>query len=309
MGKTVSIIGAGRVGRELGRRLRLLGWRVGVVVTRTPASARAAVRWIGAGIAQTTLSGEILSANLVLITAPDRAIADVAGQLAESVGAEQRVRPFAVAARKKRRHLGPPVPVVLHTSGSLSHEVLKPLAKRGAALGAMHPMQTFGRNAHPDFRGSVFGLDGDARAVRLGRQIAKSLGGVPVEIDARKKAAYHCAGGFAAQHVLAVLESGVRLLTDVGLTRQQAVRSLCKMARQTLDNLERRGAAAAWSGPVARGDFATVAKHIAVLRNYPADFRAAYESLTRLVIQLVAARPRQLLKQLEVVAAQGKAKR
>ncbi len=298
MKHTVSILGAGRVGRELGRRLRLLGWSVGVVMTRTPASARAAVRWIGGGRAQTKLSTDVYAADLILIAVPDRAIADCAHELAV-VGADLRVRPRG----KSSGYFGPSLPVVLHTSGSLSHEALAPLAKIGAGIGTMHPMQTFGRGGRPDFHGSVFGLDGDARALRMGAQIAKALGGTPVVIDARKKAAYHCAGGFAAQHVLAVMEAGIRLLRDVGLTRQQAAGSLCKMARQTLDNLEQRGPAAAWSGPVARGDFATVTKHIAVLRNYPAEFRAAYESLTRLVIQLVAANPKPLLQKL---AAAGK---
>lgn len=295
MSRTISIIGAGRVGRELGRRLRLLGWRVGAVVTRTPASARAARRWIGAGKPQVKITTDIFAANLLLITVPDRAIEDVAHQLAR-IGADLRVCPPLRA--KPGGHKGPPLPIFLHTSGSLSHEVLAPLAHLGAATGAMHPMQTFGRSGRPDFRGSVFGLDGDPRAVRLARQIAKALGGTPVVIDARKKAAYHCAGGFAAQHVLAVIEAGIRLLTDVGLTRQQAARSLCKMAHQTLNNLEYHGPAAAWSGPVARGDFSTVTRHIHILKQYPVDFRNAYESLTRLVIELVARDPQKALRAL-----------
>lgn len=305
MRKTVSIIGAGRVGRELGRRLQLLGWRVGAVVTRTPASARAAVKWIGAGSAQTALSREALNSDLLLIAVPDRAIADVATKLVGFVGAAPRVRPQR--AGDKGRHAGLPLRgvVVLHTSGSLSHEGLAPLAKTGAAIGAMHPMQTFGRAGKPDFAGTVFGLDGDARAVRVAGRIARALGGTPVEIDPRKKAAYHCAGGFAAQHILAVLETGVKLLTDSGLTRKQAVRSLTKMAHQTLNNLEQHGPAASWSGPVARGDFSTIARHIKVLKRYPRDFLAAYVSLTRLVIQLVAKNPR-VLKRLNRVIEKPK---
>jgi len=295
--KTLSILGAGRVGRELGRRLRLLGWRVDAVVTRTPATARAAVRWIGAGRAQTNISADVFAADLILIAVPDRAIAEVANQLA--VSATALSARDSGRGKKGRGGVKPPLSVALHVSGSLSHEVLAPLSRAGVAIGAMHPMQTFGRAGRPDFRGSVFGLDGDARALRLATQIAKALGGTPVVIDARERAAYHCAGGFAAQHVLAVLEAGIHLLRDVGLTREQAARSLCKMARQTLSNLEEHGPQAAWSGPVARGDFATVRKHIAVLRQYPAEFRSSYESLTRLVIQLVASHPRKSLQELE----------
>ena len=292
----MAILGAGRVGRELGRRLRLLGWRIGSVVTRRVASARAAVRWIGGGEAGSKFSAEMLAADLLLIAVPDRAIAEVAGEIVALSGRDRK------RGREHRRGVRAARGIALHTSGSLSHEVLAPLRAAGFAIGAMHPMQTFGRNGRPDFAGSVFGLDGDARAVKLAREIAKALGGTPVEIDARRKAAYHCAGGFAAQHVLAVIEAGIQLLRDVGLTREQAARSLCKMARQTLDNLERHGAEAAWSGPVARGDFATVRKHTEVLRKYPADFLAAYEALTRLVVRLVARQPDRILRELRGVS-------
>lgn len=300
MKKTVAIIGAGRVGRELGRRLKLLGWRVGAVVTRTPATARAAVKWIGAGTPRTQITPDVFAADLILVAVPDRAITEVVHKIgAVAAGLSSQATP-------QRGGVKPPLQgiAVLHTSGSMSHEVLAPLAKLGAAIGAMHPMQTFGRAGKPDFAGTVFGLDGDGRAVRLAGKIARALGGTPVEIDARKKAGYHCAGGFAAQHVLAVLEAGVRLLTDAGLTRQQATRSLCKMARQTLENLEQHGAAATWSGPAARGDFSTIARHLKVLRRYPPDFLTSYISLTRLVIQLVA-KDRRVLKRFDRVVKSG----
>lgn len=288
MKRTVAIVGAGRVGRELGRRLRLLGWRIGAVVTRAPASARAAVRWIGAGTPHGSMPSQGMDADLILIAVPDREIESIAKNLAELSRTSAAGRP-GVTPRKQ---------VALHTSGSLSHEALRPLMRAGIAIGAMHPMQTFGQRARPDFRGTVFGIDGNAAAVRLARRIARELGGTPVEIDARKKAAYHCAGGFAAQHVLAVIEAGVRLLRDAGLARADAVRSLCRMAHQTLDNLQRHGPAAAWSGPVARRDFATVAKHREVLKTYPRDFGLAYEALTRLVVTLVAANPAKVLRAL-----------
>jgi predicted short-subunit dehydrogenase-like oxidoreductase (DUF2520 family) len=284
MKKTVAILGAGRVGRELGRQLRRCGWRIGAVVARRPASARAAVRWIGAGKAAVQAPAEALSSDLVLITAPDRAIAKIAEELAGRGAAKSCART-----------------IVLHTSGSLDHTVLAPLAARGAAIGAMHPMQTFGRQARADLRGAVFGLDGVPRAVRLARRIAQSLGGMPVVLNRQRKVAYHCAGGFAAQHVLAVVATGARLLQDAGVPRRAVWRTLCNMAHQTLRNVEQHGATAAWSGPLARGDVATVARHVAVLRRYPPEFLVAYDSLTRLLVRLVAAKPTRLLRSLRSV--------
>ena len=78
----MAIIGAGRVGRALGRRLHELDWKIGAVVTRSGVSARKAVRFIGAGKARATLSREVLASRLILISTPDDAVAKVAAELA-----------------------------------------------------------------------------------------------------------------------------------------------------------------------------------------------------------------------------------
>src|SRR5277367_6040545 len=52
MTRVLSIVGAGRLGRTLGKRLREQGWRIGAVVTRSAKTSRAAVRAIGSGTAQ-----------------------------------------------------------------------------------------------------------------------------------------------------------------------------------------------------------------------------------------------------------------
>src|SRR5271170_6198382 len=126
MRTTLGFVGAGRVGRALGRRLRELGWKVGAVVTRNESSARSAVRFIGAGVPQAGLSRRILASSVILIATPDGAISEVAKDLAR-MGAEEL-----------RGH------VVLHTSGALDASVLRAVRECGAATGSMHPLQTFG---------------------------------------------------------------------------------------------------------------------------------------------------------------------
>lgn len=269
------------MGRALGRMLRQRGWRIAAVTARTPARAAAAVRAIGAGRTQSSITAEALRADVVLICTPDAAVAPVAAHLARLAGRG--------SLRGK---------VVLHTSGALSSSALAPLARRGASTGSMHPMQTFGRRSAPRLDGVIFGLEGDAKAVRLAARIARSLGGVPVRIPERDKAAYHCAGGFAAQHVLAVMEAGIQILLRARFPRRQAFRALDNLARQTLENLGAHGPRAAWTGPVARGDFATVARHVQVLQRYPREFRRAYAELTRLAVLLAAPRPGRLLRRL-----------
>ncbi len=302
MPNTVAIIGAGRVGRALGRALRERGWRVGAVVTQSRATARAAVRAIGAGRPQPGAWSELFAADAILIALPDRTIAGVAKRLAEVVGADLRVRPLANAGLAKRgRHTGLPLQgrIVLHTSGSLSHAVLAPLRAAGAAIGAMHPMQTFGLGARTRLDGVVFGLDGDARALRVARRMVRSLGGIPVNVKPQRKVIYHLSGAFAAPHLLAVLETGVRILMHAGYPRKQATHALCFMAQQNIANIERYGPRKAWTGPLPRGDWGTVAKHLAALRSFPPEYKQAYVAIARLAARTLANNPRQMLRDLD----------
>src|SRR5437879_13869054 len=77
----VAIVGAGRVGCALGKRLHQKGWRIGPVITRSMRTARAARRRIGSGKPQAGLSEAVIAADLILIATPDRAIAETADAL------------------------------------------------------------------------------------------------------------------------------------------------------------------------------------------------------------------------------------
>lgn len=283
MSRTISIVGAGRVGATLGKRLRELGWRIGAVVTRSAATARAARHTIGAGTAQGHHSAEICNADVVLMAVPDTQIAKVASTLARIAGR---------ACRGK---------VVLHTSGALDSSSLAPLARLGARTGSLHPMQTFSGRGAPNLKGVVFAIEGHPRARRVAAQIARQLGGVPVTIEGSGKPAYHAAGALAAGHALALIEAATRILIAQGFSRRRAVGALLPLTRQMLENFERHGPRAAWTGPIARGDFAVVAQHAKALRRFPREFAQAYAALARLSARLLAKNPAPMISRLNRV--------
>lgn len=273
MSRTISIIGAGRVGATLGERLRELGWRIGAVVTRSAATARAARRAIGAGAPRWRLSADILNAEIVLIAVPDGKIAPVAGSLSHIAGR---------ACRGK---------IVLHTSGALDKSALAPLARLGAFTGSIHPMQTFTGRGAPNLKHVIFAIEGHPRARRISAQIARQLGSVPVTIEGSGKPAYHAAGALAAGHALALIEAATRILMAQGFSRRRAMGALLPLTRQMLENFERHGARAAWTGPIARGDFAIVAKHAKALRRFPREFAQSYAALALLGARVLAKNP------------------
>ena len=277
MRRTISIIGAGRAGQTIAKRLRKLGWRIGAVVTRSRRSAQAAVRAIGAGTPHAALTPEALDADVILLSVPDDVLENVARRLANISG--------AVLAKNKRAK------IVLHTSGALDHRVLAPLTRRGASTGSMHPMQTFSGRSAPRLDGVIFSIEGDAAARAAAQKIARSLGGTAVIIKSDHKPAYHASGTVVAGHALALVESATQTLMQIGFTRRRAAQALLPLIRQMLDNYESLGPQAAWTGPLSRGDYATIAKHTKALSRFPREFQDAYRALALLSAHVLSKKP------------------
>jgi len=273
MARTISIVGAGRVGQTLARRLRQLGWRIGAVVTQSKKTSQAAARAIGGGAPRARLTPDVLAADVLLITTPDGALKNVAQALANF---------------HKENYRGK---IALHTSGALDRRVLAPLARRGVSTGSLHPMQTFSGRGTPQLKGVIFAVEGDRAALRTAQAIARALGGVPVAIRGNSKPAYHAAGALVAGHGLALVEGATQTLTRLGFSRRRAQQALLPLIRQMLDNYERLGPQAAWTGPISRGDFSTVAKHGQALRCYPGEFKDSYAALSLLAARVLSKRP------------------
>jgi len=290
MQNSLSIIGAGRVGQALGRRLHELGWKIGTVVTHSEASARRAVRFIGAGKARAGLTRQVVVSQVILIATPDDEIPVVAQELARIGDEELRGK------------------IVLHTSGAMDCTTLKPLQQRGAKIGSMHPLQSFSGIAVPSLEGKIFTIEGETHAVRMARRIARALGGSPLRIAGNKKLLYHAAAAMAAGHVLAVEEAATQLFVSLKMKRSEAVRALLPLTRQVLENFERLGPRAAWTGPLSRGDYEIVKAHLDALREAPKEFVHTYEALNRLAARVLSQNTDGMLAELEKISLQQKPK-
>jgi predicted short-subunit dehydrogenase-like oxidoreductase (DUF2520 family) len=245
-GLRFSLVGPGRVGTSLAR------WAVAAGAELVTTAGRAE-------LADLATAGQ----DLLLIAAPDAALAEVAERLAG----------HAQAA------------VALHTSGSRDAEVLAPLRAAGSWPGALHPLKAFPRPlpALEQARGVFFALDGDAAALRLARRLVAAWGGVAGEVPPAARPLYHFAATLAAGGVATLLAAAAELAARAGLPAAVA-RGYLELARGTVAaaiaatpaSPERAetagapgaesGAAAVLTGPVARGDLATFERHVEALR-------------------------------------------
>jgi predicted short-subunit dehydrogenase-like oxidoreductase (DUF2520 family) len=261
----VGIISAGRVGTALGVALE----RADHVVVACSAISRASRQRAQRRLPDTPVlpvPDVAASAELLLLAVTDTELAGLVSGLA----ATSAVRSGTIVA---------------HTSGVMGIDVLEPLARQGCIPLAIHPAMTF-TGSDDDIarlRGTCFGI---TAADDVGDAIAQALvlemGGEPFRVREDARTLYHAALAHAGNHIVAVLADSLEALRAAcgaeqieDQPRDLAERILGPLARAALENTLQRGQAAL-TGPVARGDAAAVAGHLAALAKLDPQLAQAY---------------------------------
>jgi predicted short-subunit dehydrogenase-like oxidoreductase (DUF2520 family) len=148
--------------------------------------------------------------------------------------------------------------LVGHTSGATPLSALASAAAHGAAVFGLHPLQTIA-SEDADLRGAGCGIAGSSdRALAVAHELAQALGMEPFELDDDQRSAYHAAASIASNYLLGLEATAEAVAAGAGIAPEDARRLLGPLVRQTVENWLAHGPSAALTGPVARGDEATV---------------------------------------------------
>jgi predicted short-subunit dehydrogenase-like oxidoreductase (DUF2520 family) len=204
------------------------GGRLGTVIVR-------ALRSAGRIVDGPAERGEVPNGELLLLCVPDAEIPAAAATVAGAA------------------------PLVGHTSGATPLSALAPAAAAGAETFGLHPLQTV---AGPDARldGAGCAVAGStSRAAQAARELALALGMRPFSLADEDRAAYHAAASIASNFLVTLESAAERVAATAGLPADEARGLLAPLVRSTVENWAELGPERALTGPVARGDRATVA--------------------------------------------------
>ena len=261
MALSLNIVGAGHVGRVLGRLFHQRGvFTLQDVLTRSIASAEDAVAFIGAGRALAQ-AADLRPAQVWMLAVGDDQIAPVCAALAASGLLEGAT--------------------VFHCSGAKASTELQAASEAGARVASVHPVRSFADPAAvaAAFDGTWCGVEGDPDALALLSPACEAIGARLVTIDAAAKTVYHAASVFASNYLVTVLDAALRAYVAAGVPPTVARELARPLASETLANVFKLGAPGALSGPIARGDVATVARQHAALQDWDAPTAALYAAL------------------------------
>jgi predicted short-subunit dehydrogenase-like oxidoreductase (DUF2520 family) len=239
----IGIAGAGRVAQALGKLLAMRGEPVAFIASRSVEKARQGGAFIGPDVQAVSFAELGRHASRILIAVPDSALESVAATLELTSG------------------------IVLHTCGAKGPEALGVLANRGVSCGAIHPLQTI---SDPEWGakaldGVAFAIAGDPVAHQWAEHIVRVANGRSLRIATERRPLYHAAAVMASNYVTALMSAAEELLIAAGVDAGEALPALGPLARTSLENTLRQGPLAALTGPIERGDVATVESHLAAL--------------------------------------------
>ena len=264
----IGFIGAGAVATALAVVLSQRGYPVRAVASRTRASAlRLASR--APGVEPCDAAQDIVDrCAVVFLTVPDAAIAEVAASLTWRRGQ-----------------------AAVHCSGATSLDSLSASRSQGALVGGFHPLQTFAttESAARDLRGTAFGIEADTPLREELEALATALDGRPIRLRAEDRPLYHA----SAVAVCGLLTSLVSLSADLWsgyASPSDGLRALLPLVRGTVESLERDGLPTALTGPLTRGDEATVASHLGALETASPELLPIYCRLALAALPMARAK-------------------
>jgi len=264
---SLAIVGAGRAGSALAIAAHEAGYVVAAVASRRGEVARLLADTVGAEAVATPLAAAA-SADLTLLAVPDNAITSVAATIAAS----------GIALHGRG---------IVHLGARFGPGVIASLRTTGAEVGVLHPLQALaGPGSASLLEGASFRIDATGGLRPRLLAFVAALGARPLEIDPSQAPLYHAAAVLAGNAPLALLAEATRLLEAAGVSRADAHEALAALLEGAARNARRAGAAAALTGPVARGDSDAITAHLEVLAAHP-EARDLYLHLTRAMESLV----------------------
>ena len=244
----VVFVGAGAVSRHLIPWFQQHGLVVSGIISQRLSSATSLQEAYDLSFSSSSLTSLPSSTQLIALAVPDKAIAEVAQQLAQL--------PFSW------RHK-----TVLHFSGSMPASLLAPLADKGATILSFHPLQTFpSTHTPPSLKHIYVGIEGPPAGIDQGQQLARLLSWHPLILRPEVKPLYHLAATVASNFLVTLIALSTEIGQATGISEQTFRQMLYPLLLQTLKNLQQSAPEKVLTGPVARGDLPTIEQHLQLIK-------------------------------------------
>lgn len=257
----IALIGAGRVGIAVLTQLKRK-YKITVVWDVDKKAEKRCYRMLRRKYKTLSLREFVKGAEVVLIATPDREIEKV----------YQEIKSFLKRGK-----------TLIHFSGALSSNIFK---RRGIGRASMHPIQTFPSIKSSIRPGLYFAIEGNPKGIKIARELVKAMKGRYIVLSPKSKPLYHTMCVASSNFLVGILDFAVVLGKVLKLSPEKTIEILSPIIDQTLRNIKELGSIRSLSGPVERGDFTTIEKHLQSLKKLDSRFIDLYISLSSYLLSI-----------------------
>jgi predicted short-subunit dehydrogenase-like oxidoreductase (DUF2520 family) len=278
----IGVVGLGRLGTCLVRAFHSAGLGPVCIASARFGSAQRLATELGPMISARQVVEVVEQARLIFLAVPDDRVAEVCAQL-----------PVTSAH------------ALVHLSGALDRATLSTAQLRGADSAVFHPLQAFAIGASATrFVGIHIGIEAEESLAGELSSLARALGATPFSLLGVDRAAYHASAVFASNYLVALYSAATRAWQIAGLPAAAARSALAPLSRGALEAIVEHELPSALTGPLQRGDIATLERHLHALAADPAT-EQLYRSLASELLSLPLALDPEVRARLERLIGHG----
>ena len=271
MKPSIALIGPGRVGCAISKRLYEAGYPLTAIISRNRQRAAEACKFIGCstGLATDQLIAAA-TAQIILLAVPDDQIRPLTLQLQAAENLSKQT-------------------TLIHFSGLHPAEIMRQ-SSSPAALLSLHPLLPFAdrQAAFTNLHQCPCALEGDnPQTLGLGQELVNAIGGQSFTLTSDKKVLYHTAACVASNYLVTLLAAARDLLITCNIEPDQAIPLLLPLVQASLDNATDLGVEQGLTGPIVRGDYGTIASHIQTLEKDAPELLPIYLQMGELTVTMV----------------------
>lgn len=263
-----SLIGPGRAGLAVTRRLLEAGYTLRSVIGRSTASLERARSFLGMVAPATSDLHAAQGSPIILLAVSDTDLHPVSCQLHQ----------LGITGENS---------LLIHFSGLHTADWILDGAPSGCKALSLHPLMTFPtpEAGYQGLQGAPVAVEGSDEALLLqGEALAKELGGTPFRIETEAKVLYHASAVMACNYAVTLAGTSRNLMATCGMDRKQAWELLLPLMERTWENLKTMTPEEALTGPIARNDVTTIQHHLEHLTD---PFKSLYRKLGQATLDLV----------------------
>ena len=267
--KKILFIGAGRLGTTLA--LALYQSEFSIPYFYSKEYPKKEIHFLPQTIFNAELDSKIIqNSDAIIITVPD-------DQIKYAV---KQVSSFNITWHNK---------LVVHTSGCLSSTELTALKSKGALVGSIHPMQTFGDYFLPKsiFNNIIFAVEGGNQIIAFAEKIVELLNAKIIKLKPEDKTLYHIAAVASSNFFVGLLDYVSALYKKLDFDENKIRDLVQPIVNQTLINYSKNESKDILTGPLKRGDFNTIENHIKYLKNNQKELLPVYTEISKYISQFI----------------------